>query len=221
MTTTLHPFEEQPGLEVEGAGSILEAAGGLAVIVLAIVGLGGIYPIFLVSVGGIALGGALLVEGGVIAGEYARLLTMTHEERFEGTELGAGMTTELIAGGATLVLGILALLSVVPLTLLPIAVILTGAALAMTSGAVQRLNDIKTEALGLSGPARRVTRAAVSSAAATQAFVGMGVVVLGIIALSAPDSAETLTLVALLALGASLTLSGTALAGRLARAFKH
>lgn len=221
MTTTTHPFPEKRKLEVEGAGSIMEAAGGLGVIVLAIVGLAGIFPIFLVSVAGIALGAALLVEGGVIAGEYSRLLTMSTEERFEGTELGAGMTTELVAGGVALVLGILGLLHVAPLTLLPIAVITVGAALALTASTVQRLNDVKTEALGLSATAQRVTRAAISSAAGAQAFVGMAAIVLGIVALSSPDSAATLTLVALLALGASLTLSGSALAGRLVRAFKR
>lgn len=222
MTTTTHGFDEKRVLEVEGTSSIVEAGSGLAVMVLAIIGLAGASPTFMVAIGGIALGAALLIEGGAVAGEYSKLLSMTTEGRFEAAELGGGMTTELIAGGAALVLGILALLHLAPLTLMPIAVITVGAALVLTSGAVMRLNDVKVQAIGLSATAQRVTHAAVSSAAGAQVFVGVGSIVLGILALTtAPGSAAMLTLVALLALGASVTLSGTAVAGRLMRAFSR
>lgn len=220
MSTITQPFEQKHVLEVEGAGSIVEAGGGLAVIVLSIIGLAGANPSFMVSIAGIALGAALLAEGGAVAGEYSKLLSMTTGGRFEAAELGGGMTTELIAGGSALVLGILGLLRLAPLTLLPIAVITVGAALMLTSGAVQRLNDVKVRAIGLSENAQKVTHAAVSSAAGAQIFTGVGAIVLGIIALTtAPATAATLTLVGLLALGASVTLSGSALAGRLMRAF--
>lgn len=220
MTTSTHPFDEKRVLEVEGTGSIVEAGGGLAVIVLSIIGLAGANASFMVSIAGIALGAALLAEGGAIAGEYSKLLSLTTEGRFDAAELGGGMTTELIAGGAALVLGILGLLRLAPLTLLPIAVITVGAALMLTSGAVQRLNDVKVRAMGLSETARKVTHAAVSSAAGAQLFTGVAAIVLGIIALTAsPATAGMLTLVGLLALGASVTLSGSALAGRLLRAF--
>ena len=220
MTTSTQPFEERHVLEVEGAGSIVEAGGGLAVIVLSIIGLAGANPGFMVSIAGIALGAALLAEGGAIAGEYSKLVHMTTGGRFDAAELGGGMTTELIAGGAALVLGILGLLHLAPLTLMPIASITVGAALVLTSGAVQRLNDVKVRALGLSDTARRVTHAAVSSAAGAQVFTGVGAIVLGILALTtAPGAAATLTLVAFLAIGAAVTLSGSALAGRLMKAF--
>lgn len=219
MTTSTSGFDEKHVLEVEGTGSIVEAAGGLAVIVLAIIGLAGAYPTFLMCIAGIAIGVALLAEGGAIAGEYSRLLSMTTAGRFDAAELGGGMTTELIAGGGALVLGILGLLHLAPLTLLPIAAIVVGAAMMLTSGAVMRLNDVKVRAMGLSETAQRVTHAAVSSAAGAQLFTGVGAMVLGIIALTSPAIAPMLTLVAFLALGASVTLSGSALAGRMMRAF--
>jgi hypothetical protein len=205
-------------LATESGGSIVEAAGGVAVIVLAIIGLargGG----FLTAIAMIVLGIALLAEGGSIAAQFSRLLSAVTGGAVGAMELGSGMTAEILAGGAAIVLGILGLVGLHPMVLLPAAVIAVGGSLVMTSSAVERLNQIKLQAAGLSEIAQKVAQTAVSGAIGTQVLAGVAAVVLGILALVSQDYAATLTLVGLLVLGAAMTLTGTALAGRFLRMF--
>jgi hypothetical protein len=73
MSTT---YNEKTFLEIETTGSVIEAATGVAVIVLAIIGLERADTGFMTSITGIVLGAALLAEGGAIAAEYSKLLAM-------------------------------------------------------------------------------------------------------------------------------------------------
>ncbi len=215
MTTTTS--DDQHALEVEGNGSIVEAAGGLAAMLTSIMGLLGSHPVTMMSIAALALGAALLVEGGVVATQYSKLLALIDGGPARGWKLKAGMTTEIVGGAASMVFGVLALLGFAPLTVLPLAVVSSAAAILLASGALLRLGDIRGRMLGLGDVARRTSHWAVRTAAALQAFTGTGALVLAVIALTTPAHASLSTLVGLLALGASVVFSGSALGARLSR----
>lgn len=231
------PFETAQArsfLEFEAGGSAVEAAGGLGVIVLSVIGLAGTAPTFMASIAGIIFGVALLAQGGTIAAAFSRLLEKISGGVLGATELGGGMTLEFLGGGAAVVLGILALIGEHPEILIAVLVIGAGATLMFSAGTTQRLNDLKAEASGASEIARRVAHTAGSSAVSAQILAGLTAVVLGIVALvyhpaaQAQAAAQTsgsvdlmLVLVGLLVLGAAITLSGMALNGKLTRIFDH
>jgi hypothetical protein len=208
--------EEEKSAEVITGGSMVEAVCGVAAVVLAILGLAGLMPIHLVAVATIALGAALVFEGGAIAARYSKLLGETVGSRqVTAAEFGGGMTAELLGGLAGIVLGILALLNVYPLELTAVAAIVFGGALLVGSGSTGRLNALVIEGwYDLHDTARRVAREAVSAAAGAQVLAGLAGAILGILALVGTNTL-TLTLVALLCLGASGLLSGAAVSSKM------
>jgi hypothetical protein len=62
--------EEEQAMEVMVGGSITEAIGGVAGVVLAIIGLAGVLPLYLAAIAAIAIGVALCAEGGALAATY-------------------------------------------------------------------------------------------------------------------------------------------------------
>jgi hypothetical protein len=204
--------------ETLAGGSAVEAAGGLGAAILGILGLAGVFPGYLEAVATIALGVALFAEGGAVAARYRRVLTQAGGGRFEASELGGGITAELLAGGAGAVLGVLALLGVVPPILIASAVIVFGAGLVFGSGATARLNAFAAAA-GSDEHTAHVAREAVRAAGGAQVLIGIASVVLGVLALVG-IAPMTLALVALLALGASVMLSGSAITGRMLSALE-
>ncbi|HTX60409.1 MAG TPA: hypothetical protein VMH02_12145 [Verrucomicrobiae bacterium] len=219
MSTTTYGREESAILKIETAGSVVEAATGIAVIVLAIIGLAHADSSFFGSIGAIVLGAALLAQGGAVAAEYSKLLSMISGGALGAIELGAGMSVEILAGGAMIVLGILGLLGFYPATLLASGVIVIGAALVLAANGLARLATLKGEAAGLSELAQRVAEAALAGAVTAQVLAGGAAVVLGILALTMTGRSDVLALVGLLVLGAAVAVSGTALTGRMLRLF--
>ena len=197
--------------EIEG-GSTTEAIGGAAAIVLGILGLLGILPVSLASVAAIAVGAALIAAGGTIAARYERILGGPElEPAVMRHEIAGGLGMEAVAGAAAIVLGILALLGKDSVTLLAVVAIAIGAGLLMASGSTARLESlIRWEYARTSEPR---TRDAIYASAGSEVIVGIGAIVLGILALVGFDP-TTLVLVAILSIGASLLLSGSSVAGR-------
>lgn len=216
MSTT---YNEKAILEIETAGSIVEAAAGIAVVVLSIIGLAQAGAGFMTPVATIVLGAALLAQGGAIASEYSKLLAMISGGALGAVELGGGMTVEIMAGAAAVVLGILGLLDLAPGVLLPAAVIAVGASLILAASSFQRLNTLKVQAANISDLAQKVAQATVGAAIAAQVLAGGAAIVLGILALTIVAHTMVLTLVGLLVLGAAVAVSSTALTGRLLRLF--
>lgn len=200
-----------------GAGA--ELVGGLGAGILSILGLAGVSPGLMLSIAGIVLGAALVGEGAAIGAQYTRLLGATDQGTMQKTEFGGGLTVELLAGLAGVILGILALINVSQGVLMAVAAIIFGAALVFTSGAVTRLNDLKAQAAGTAGVAQSVAHEAVAAAGGAQVFAGLGSMVLGILALVGIQ-AMTLTLVAFLAVAVTNLLSGTAISGKIFRMFE-
>lgn len=217
---TMSATEAMRSVEILRTGSMAEGAAGLGAVVLAILGLAGILPFLLLPISTIAIGAALLFEGGAIAARFSNLLTGMSRSGAQTTELGGGMTAEFLGGAAGVALGILGLLGVLPAVLIPVAAIVFGGSLIFGSAVTTRLNSLEIASSGGHELAQAAAREAVAAAAGVQVLVGLGGIALGIIALIgvAPD---VLSLVAMLSIGASVLLSGTAISRRMVGVFRR
>jgi hypothetical protein len=173
--------------------------------VLAILGLLGLLPLTFNAIAAIALGAALLLGGAALARRYTHMVPVAAVSRAR-QEVAGALGLQAIAGVAAIVLGILALLRIDSLQLLGVTAIVLGAALLAAGGALARL-----------ARAARWLRGEADTAYATggwEALVGIGAVVLGILALTG-HAPLTLTLIAMLSVGAAILAGGTVLAARL------
>lgn len=205
--------EREKTAEAVFGGTTAEAIVGLGAVVLAIIGLANMWPGYMASIATIAVGAALLFSGGAIAARYSHLA-----EEVGAKGIGGGLSGEILGGAAGIALGILALIGIMPATLTPVAVIVLGATLLIGSAATARLRYLSS--LRMSERARNVTREAVEAASGTEVLVGIGAVVLGILALLG-YMPRTLVLVGLLALGAAVLFSGSAVSSRMAAIFRR
>jgi hypothetical protein len=202
---------------VIGGASTETLAGGAAV-VLAILGLAHIAPRFMVAIAAIALGAALILDGSAIAAEYSRILARSGNGVIKSAELGGGISSQIGGGVAAVVLGVLALLNLNPMVLMAVAAIVLGATMVFSSGVSTRLNALKIETSGEHEVAKRVARDALMSATGTEVLVGLAAIVLGILALVG-IAPMTLILVAMLALGVSILLMGSAVISKMLSVF--
>lgn len=189
-------------------GSYTEALGGIAAIVLTILGLAHVAPVFLVAIATIAIGAALVVHSLKLIEEFAQIMS-----RVESVgDLGgvSAWSLELLGGVAGIILGILALLNVAPVQLVAIAAIGYGGAAMMSSASTSRVASARIELSSSNPIARRLAGEVVTSAAASRALSGLAAIVLGILAL-AGFASVILVLIALLTLGAIIVLDGAAL----------
>ncbi|MCO5170145.1 MAG: hypothetical protein M9894_27745 [Planctomycetes bacterium] len=193
-------------------GSLAEAVCGGAVVVMAVLGLANVGMPTVAFAGTIVLGAALLLQSGAFAARYRELTVGLHPD--EETEVGGGLSAQMIGGIAGILLGVLAILGVAPAILTPVAIIVFGAALLLGGSLTLRVGEMAGPA-GHDRTAETLRRATESSAGA-EALIGMAAVVLGVLAVIGV-APETLVLVSLLALGAGVLLSGGALGGRAAR----
>ncbi|MEJ2508744.1 MAG: hypothetical protein P8009_04545 [Gammaproteobacteria bacterium] len=217
---TMSPTERRHVAESVATGSTAEIIGGVAAVVLAILGLANVAPGFMLTIATIAVGAALVFEGGALAAEYSKILSSTADTTLQTTEVGGGMTAEMMGGIAGIVLGILALLGLDTMTLSASALIVFGATLAVSAGMTSRLNELKIKASEAHETAQKVAHEAVTAAADTQVLVGVAAAVLGILALVG-IAPMPLALIGLLAVGASVLLSGSAVGGRLLAMFRR
>ena len=201
---------------LRASSSMVEAIGGITTIVLAIIGLAGGFQNDMLSIAIIVLGASLILEGGAIATSFRRAM-FSLEGTEGGAELGGAATTEFLAGFTGIVLGILALLGVGGPSalnhLVSSAVIVFGASLLLSSSAVSHLHSFWSTSQYNAEGSRFLAQSACETKAAGQMLVGLAAVVLGIIALVSYNAAM-LNLVALLALGVAVLLSGTAFGAR-------
>jgi hypothetical protein len=207
MNTSPVPSEQHP-LDTENGGSLAQSVGGLAAIILAIVGLAHIVPQYMVAIAALTVGAAFIFQGGNTFMEYSNLLPKLSAGRWGKRNLGSSVSIEVLAGVAGIVLGVLALVTVSPTVLLPVAVIVFGSALIASSGDVSRLNALRIEQSSADDTVQQVARESFSMSGGTQVFIGLASVVLGIIALIGYDW-TVLSLVALLVIGVAVLVSST------------
>jgi hypothetical protein len=217
---------ERHAIEEVGGGSIVESIGGIGALVLSILGLIGFIPVTMASLAAIAAGGALLIGGGTLASQYTRIFSGARP-RLSHSIIGGGMAMESLAGFAAIVLGLLSLLGTHSAVLLGAAVIVLGCALLLASGAIARLTTLPLrEPFGTAEQARQaehehyIVRDALYAASGSEALVGAGAIVLGILSLSG-IAPMALILVALLAVGASILIAGSSVAGRMFESAAH
>jgi hypothetical protein len=199
--------------KIEAAGFSTEAATAAAAVVLAILGLSGIYPQYMMPIATIAIAAALLLKGVAIALEFEQLRMETGPIDAATAELGTGMSTELAAGAAGIALGVLALIGLVPGTLVTCALIVFGGALLVGGGETYRVAQL--HAPRQPDEADTASRQVAKSAGGVETLVGIGAVVLGILALTGIQPA-VLVLVGLLTVASAQLASGLAVSGRMA-----
>jgi hypothetical protein len=194
------------------------ATGGLVAAVagiLAIVGLTGLYPTWLVSISAMGIGVSFLLEGIAIVARLSDFLHEATDGRIQMAELGAGTTGETLAGITGVALGLLGLLGIAPVVLILCASIVFGAALVIGSRTKVFMHKIMVTYREEHPMARQMARQAVFVTAALQVVMGIAVFTLAIIALT--DIAPlTLSLVAVLIAAAALVLTNPAIASRMA-----
>jgi hypothetical protein len=172
-------------------GALMESIGAVATMALAIVALAGAFSSILAAIATIVLGASIWIEGGAFA--------VSHKAEFAGKsayvrtlEWTESLGAEFLGGLCGIVLGILALLGVVPMTLLSIAVLVLGATFLFSN-----------------------TRT--WSASSSQPMFGLASLILGLLAVCGINPL-TLVLVGLICLGASTLLNGAAMGARMALA---
>ncbi len=194
-------------------GSSLELLGGGAAAVLAIIGLTGYQPMFMTAIATILIGAALLAHGASVTARWADTMRRTAADR-ERKEIGGGLGTEILGGAVGIVLGILALANILPFTLLAVATLVFGGTIVAGAPAQAELARLVRDNDRRIG---KFTYEAVEASSGAWVLVGLGAIVLGILALIHVGPPLTLVMVAMLAIGGAVFLGGTALTARFAR----
>jgi hypothetical protein len=203
---------EKP-MKVIAGGSAAEALGGVAAVVLAIIGLSQVLPQTMAAIASIVVGVALVLEGAAILSRMRKLVPSETIGTTTGAELGGGVSAELLGGLAGIVLGALALADVAATALLPVAAIVFGAALLIGSTVISRINSMRVLGARPDDEYLRAASYTVNAAAGAQVLVAIASIVLGILGLLniAPI---VMSLVAFLSVGASVLLSGSAVGSK-------
>lgn len=224
ITTT--PSTEE-ALEHTNYGGFVDAIGGIATVVLAIVALAGVHAEMVLGIATIIFGAALLIHGGTLLSEYANMIFPPGTSAASTQEFSGGMLSAVfLVGAGGIVLGVLALLGIYPTELTSVAVIAFGSALMLSSNAVWHMHLLKRSAMLARAPrdgriGREILAGEMASGSAgMQALAGLAGAILGILAVvgSAP---ATLTMVAFLVLGTAIVLTGDALSGAVLSFMHH
>lgn len=203
--------------EVTNYGGLVDAIGGAATVVLAIIGLAGTRADMLLAIATVVFGAALLIQSGTILSELSHMMFPPGAGASADEFSGGGISTVFLVGMAGIVLGVLALLGIFPVELIAIAVIAFGGALVFGSNAVWSVHRMKRSFLRARG-----ARAAAGSeilateiaagSAGLQCFAGLAAIVLGILAVTGTNPVA-LSLIGLLVMGATILLTGSTLSG--------
>lgn len=198
--------------EAVGYGGFVDALGGIATIVLAIIALSGVRSLDLLSIATIVFGAALLIQGGAMLSEFA-VIEATPETSSGAT--GGGLGVLFGVGVAGIILGVLALLGVHSTILDSVAVIAFGGALVVSASAVWQLltsRSIATRFQTGSSMLRVVASEVATGSSSVQGLAGLAVIVLGVLGV-AGIMTNNLALIALLVAGAAIVMTGSTLSG--------
>jgi hypothetical protein len=194
------------------AGATIASMWGLSALVLAILGLSGVLPMYMLPVTGIVTGLAFLMLG-VVGTAWARMFRFAkHGTSRNQISLFSGVTAVLIAGLAAVVLNLMDFVFLGDMRFVAVSVIALGVGLLWHSGVMRRVSHFTSyvtyhgvEGHGPSGP---FAINALSLAPIRDFLVGVSGVILGIVAMMniAP---VVLGFVALLTLGGALTFTAS------------
>ena len=195
---TLRPVRRAIGI------AFVQAALGVGAATLAVIGLEHFAAAGLLAVATIVVGAALLFEGGVMAARFSTLISRMDKAP---ARLGVWMAVEFVAGVAGITLGILAILQFSAFVLIPVAAMALGVAQIVNSGLNARLNALQMTVYKSEGGNQKETRETVTPYAGIGGLMGLGALVLGLIALAGMNPLM-LSLVAILSVAAAHMLSG-------------
>jgi hypothetical protein len=201
-----------------GGRTMSQGIFGVVAIILGIVGLAiqaahPDVPTYLDAIAAIALGVGLVTVGIALTAGYARLAARVEGASVAGGQM-MGTTVDMFLGFAVIVLGILALLRIVPAVLVPVQAILIGVGLMFNSAASVRLATLEADVAGERTVARRIGEELVLASAGVRAIAGVAVVILGIVAIVGTYPL-ILTLAAAIVAGAAMLVNGTTLSSRM------
>ena len=199
-------------------GASIEAIGGIAAIVLAVIGLTGNWEFYMTGIATIVVGGAIFVHGISVAARWRQTIEAFRAEREQEVVVGGGVGSETFGGAAGVVLGILALAGTLPMVLLPVAAIVLGAAVFLAGPAQPELASLGFDR---DRRYRRAEREGERAAGGLDILAGAGAAVLGILALVHIGTPLVMTMVAMLALGGALLISGGTMAATFGKRLQH
>ena len=198
--------------EVASYGGLVDAFGGAATVVLAIVALAGTSSDMLLAIATIVFGAALLIQSGAIVSELSAMIVPEGGAALAENFGGGGLAIVFLAGTAGIVLGVLALIGIHPVMLASIAVIAFGSAVVFGGGSVWSVFRLKQSGQTVVSGAQIVATEIAAGSAGLQCVGGLAAIVLGILAVTGTLPA-TLSLVGLLIMGAAIVLTGSTLTG--------
>lgn len=198
--------------EVASYGGLVDAFGGAATVVLAIVALAGTSSDMLLAIATIVFGAALLIQSGAIVSELSAMIAPEGGAAVAENFGGGGLAIVFLAGTAGIVLGVLALIGIHPVMLASIAVIAFGSAVVFGGGSVWSVFRLKQSGQTVVSGAQIVATEIAAGSAGLQCVGGLAAIVLGILAVTGTLPA-TLSLVGLLIMGAAIVLTGSTLTG--------
>ncbi len=214
MTSSYTETSSAP-VEAAAYGGLADAIGGIATIVLAIIALAGVNPEVILPIAVIVFGAALLIQGGTMLSEYASIIFPAGSTG-PSEQVGVGsLSTLFLVGAAGIVLGILALLGIATGVLSAIAVIAFGCALLLSSNSVRTMYMLQSSASRSAAPragSELLAGEMAAGSAGVQMLAGLASIVLGILAVLGINQ-SILMLAALIILGATIVLTGSALSG--------
>jgi hypothetical protein len=203
--------------EVTNYGGLVDALGGAATVVLAIIGLAGTRADMLLAIATVVFGAALLIQSGAILSELTHMMFPAGAAAPVEAFGGGGLSIMFLVGTAGIVLGVLALLGVYTIELTSIAVIAFGGALVFGSNSVWTVHRMKQSLIRIGGQravagSEIIATEMAAGSAALQCFAGLAAIVLGILAVTGTNPVA-LSLIGLLVMGATLLMTGSTLSG--------
>ena len=193
-------------------GGLIDDVGGVATVILAILGLIGFYAPIMAVIATILFGVTLLIQGNGMMSGYARFsVPLGANSPINGFNV-SGRSALVLLGAGGVALGVLSLLDFNSAVLTPIASILFGSALVLSSVSAWHLHVVSRASARDEEPSRDIlANQMVFDSAGIQIFGGFATVVLGVLAVSGARYDLTFNLVALLILGSALVLKGGSL----------
>lgn len=193
-------------------GGLIDDIGGVATVILAILGLTGFYAPIMAVIATILFGVTLLIQGNGMMSGYARVsVPLGANSPINGFNVSSRSALVLFGAGG-IALGVLSLLDFNAAALTPIAAIMFGSALVLSSVSVWHLNVVRrASAKGEESSRDILANQMLFDSAGIQIFGGFAAVVLGVLAVSGARNDLTFNLVALLILGSALVLKGGSL----------
>lgn len=209
-----YPRSDKSTLGAVTGGASFETLAGATAVVLAILALAGIAPFTLAAITTIAIGCALLAYGLAIASRWRETLR-TKEGR---AEAGTASGVDMLAGAAGIVLGVLVLVGIMPELLLAIAAIVFGGALVIGALGQTQLASATYERNERFDKALRRT---MKGAGGIMVVVGAGAIVLAVLGLLGFGTLFTMSVIAMLAVGSALVISGLSTAAEFGHRLKE